>query len=106
MGCDIYLSANAMNFKTQSRKDDLISLMYSLVYLVNETTEWAYEYIQDINLQRDMIHEFKKKATPAQICNGESSPMTPVLEMIYDLGYDEKPNYDKLIFEFSKAIMS
>jgi len=48
MGCDIYLSANAMAFKTQSRKDDLISMMYSLVYLVNETTDWAYEHITDI----------------------------------------------------------
>ena len=106
MGCDIYLSADAMDFKTQSRKDDLISLVYSLVYLVNETTEWAYEYISDINFQRDMIHKFKKKATAAEICAGESSPLTPVLEMIYSLKYDEKPDYEKIIFEFSKAIMN
>jgi hypothetical protein len=42
-GCDIYMSADAMMFYTQSRKDDLISMMYSLVYLVNDQTVWAYE---------------------------------------------------------------
>lgn len=106
MGCDIYLSANAMAFKTQSRKDDLISMMYSLVYLVNETTDWAYEHITDIEEQRDCIYKFKKNATPEDICSGEAYALTPILKMIYNLRYDEDPNYEKIVFEFSKAIMN
>ena len=31
--------------------------------------------------------------------------MTPILDMIYKLKYDETPDYDKIMFAFSKAIM-
>ena len=68
MGCDIYLSAEAMDFQTQSRKDDLISMVYTLVYLVNDQTEWAYEFISNIDEQRDLIYNAKVLSSAQQIC--------------------------------------
>jgi hypothetical protein len=53
-----------------------------------------------------MIHKFKKKASAKEICAGDSLPLAPILQIIYDLNYDEEPNYDKIVFEFSKAIMN
>lgn len=56
-GYSVFLGTNAMNFMKQSRKDDMESLMYCLIYLVNNKTEWAHEDIYD---QRKQFYEILK----------------------------------------------
>ena len=74
------MSADAMTFYTQSRKDDLISMMYSLVYLVNDQTVWAYEdHAIDEDSQRNLILEYKKKSTAAQMCKGKAAQLTSIM---------------------------
>lgn len=105
VGCGIFQSYEAMRFLTQSRRDDLISMVYTLVYLANGETKWAFEHIRDEDEQEREIMKFKKKASPAEICQGDSLPLAPILEIIYGLSYDEEPDYDKIVKTFIRQIL-
>ena len=34
------------------------------------------------------------------MCEGDSGPMAPILETIYELGYEQTPDYEQLINQF------
>jgi hypothetical protein len=39
------------------------------------------------------------------MCRGKAAKLTTILEMVYDLNYNEDPDYEKIIFAFVKAIL-
>ena len=42
---------------------------------------------------------FKMNATPELICSGDRTQcLVPICKEAYDIGYDEEPQYGKLIF--------
>lgn len=50
MGNFFFASKNALQFKTQSRRDDLISLSYLMIFLVNGNMKWLLNLIKDREL--------------------------------------------------------
>ena len=86
-----YLSADAIQFKTQSRRDDFKSLIYSLLALRNGTT---------------FHHSVKKTITPLEMCQKADMPLfEEVFQCIFDLKYDDIPNYSKIEFLFKKVLL-
>ena len=59
-GVATFQSVNALNRVTQSRRDDLISMVYSLIYLVNGVSFWAFETLFHNKAQQMLeIRKFK-----------------------------------------------
>jgi len=52
------------------------------------------------------IKNFKENASSDQICKGEAQPLGPILQKIYDLDYDEKPDYEAIIQAFVRTILT
>lgn len=65
-GNRIFASYNQMCMNTTSRKDDLISLFYILIYLIDESLPFIHlgDDLKSINQQFKDIKEEKKELTP------------------------------------------
>ena len=86
-----FASKHAFNYHRCSRRDDIIQLIYVLLFL--HTRLYS---IRDEAPTADVIGNFKKKATAARMCDG--TPFEPLLAEAYSYSYDEDPDYGKLIF--------
>ena len=99
----IFSSANQLNFMTTSRKDDMISLFYMLVFLLQEGQ------ISVLKLQKgaDQIDELrriklaKEKHTTADLCFGPSADLVDFKNEVFSYGFNDQPRYD-----FLKGILS
>ena len=91
-----YSSINALDGGTQSRKDDLESLGYLIIYLVLGKLPWQ-GYVSHSNDDKYYkIKEIKKQTTPEQLCNGLPMQFKDYLNYTINLKYEEEPNYDYL----------
>lgn len=107
----IFASKNAFNMKTQSRRDDLISLCYFLLYLVDgDLTFLQNDDEEDQNQQEEFsrIKKMKNMLTPEMLCaeSDEGKRLQPFLEDIFKLDYEQTPNYDKLRFTLVKGLLN
>jgi hypothetical protein len=91
IGSNTYASINSHNFIELSRRDDLESLGYMLIYFYLDFLPWQY---MDCKLENNKIIEEKKN-----IINKESLPDVFIQYMNYvrNLLFDEKPNYSFII---------
>jgi serine/threonine protein kinase len=95
IGSMTYASLNAHEFIEISRRDDLESLGYMLVYLNNGNLPW-----RDLN-NTDLIKREKK-----EIINSKSlSEIFKIyLNYVRSLNFDEIPNYELLISKFTNLL--
>ena len=80
----------------QSRRDDLESLVYSLIYFSNGYLPWQgiKEKKKEIKYQR--IFEKKINTSVENICKNLPEEFTKFLQYVRDLQFDQKPDYDYL----------
>lgn len=91
VGNIIFASHHAFECKTLSRRDDIIQIIYNLVYLMNPEVSWIYDILNSSNIQEEM-RNFKIKATPDEICFGERCKcLIPICKEAYSIGYEEEP---------------
>lgn len=101
IGSKTYASINAHNFIEQSRRDDMESLGYLLIYLYlgslcwQDLTELNENY--DIN---DRIKQLKEKT----VDSGLPNVLTNYLKYVRSLEFEEKPNYFLIIDNFKREI--
>jgi casein kinase I homolog HRR25 len=76
------------------RKDDLISMMYSLIYLANGGALPWMSYTDD------EIYYIKNNTSPGELCNELSQyhkeGWTRILELLYAAKTNDIPNYDEI----------
>lgn len=100
----IFGSLNQLNFLKTSRRDDLISLLYMLVYMLNNGQ------LTGIDLDTQMINteafKLAKRAkmnhTLDDLCCGNASIMKKFAQEVLSLKFKEQPDYkkfDKLLQE-------
>ena len=81
-----------MMTKITSRKDDLISLCFLLVYLIDHRLhilDCAQTY-EDILIQ-------KKDLSPHKLCISDNAQiLIPFVEEVFKIGFSETPEYEKL----------
>lgn len=63
VGNMMFASGNAFNFRPTSRRDDLISLSYLLVYLLNPNQLTFIKEVRDMNVNDKFKHIKEKKQT-------------------------------------------
>ena len=88
-----YASVRALQGVEQSRRDDLESLAYSLIYLLKGSLPWQGLREQDQRMRMQKILELKCSITPAQLCAGLPQAFTSFVQSVKRLGYDEEPKY-------------
>lgn len=100
VGTTRYASLNAHLGLRLSRRDDLESLAYTLMYLYSGRLPWQGLKASSVAESRKLVLE-KKSANVQEICRDFPTVFKTFLQCIRDLSYDEDPDYDKLrnIFE-------
>uniref|UniRef100_A0A7N0TH61 non-specific serine/threonine protein kinase n=1 Tax=Kalanchoe fedtschenkoi TaxID=63787 RepID=A0A7N0TH61_KALFE len=92
-----YASVHAHLGRTASRRDDLESLAYTLVFLLRGRLPWQ-GYQGD---NKSYLVCKKKMATSSEmLCCFCPGPLRQFLEIVVNMKFDEEPNYSKLISLF------
>ena len=96
----IFSSINQLQFFSTSRRDDLISLCYLLIYLVREGTLPNIEIysIADRNASFRNIRDAKLAYSMSTLCNAEAGTeeLTSFVEEIFSYRFKNQPQYTKL----------
>ncbi|THG13937.1 hypothetical protein TEA_014711 [Camellia sinensis var. sinensis] len=124
MGTVRYASVHAHLGRTGSRRDDLESLAYTLIFLLRGKLPWQGFIVEwnDHSIRMSILMlqlEFtigdnkgflvckKKMGTPSEmLCFLCPPPFRQFLEMVTNMKFDEEPNYSKLISLFEDGIDS
>ena len=95
IGSKNYMSINSHNHIELSRRDDLESIGYMLLYLYNGTLDWNNESneIKILNMKQNVLNYDN---IPNVIIN--------YIKLVKSLDYTETPNYNLIIDEFKKEI--
>ena len=101
-----YSSISSHKGREQSRKDDLESIGYLLVYLYKEKLPWQGIKNKDKNKRYELIGEKKDKTSVEDLCSGMPKEFTIFLKYVKNLDFDEKPHYSALKKMFYKLYQS
>lgn len=95
IGSKNYMSINSHNHIELSRRDDLESIGYMLLYLYNGKLDWNNESneIKILNMKQNVLNYDN---IPNVIIN--------YIKLVKSLDYTETPNYNLIIDEFKKEI--
>ena len=94
-----YMSINTNKGYEQSRKDDLESLGYMLIYLAKKCLPWS-DIVDDLKLSRKeqmkKILAKKIRITPEELCFGLPLEFSEYIKYCRKLEFEDDPNYDYL----------
>ena len=104
IGTAKYASVNALQGIELSRRDDLESLAYMLIYLMKGNLPW--EHIKEKNKieKYKKILKIKKNCVPLELCENIPNEFSLFLLYARSLEFEEKPDYDYCRELFSKLI--
>lgn len=96
-----YASVHAHLGRTGSRRDDLESLAYTLVFLLRGRLPW--QGYQGDN-KGFLVCKKKMATSPEMLCCFCPAPFKQFLEYVVNLKFDEEPNYGKTIAMFDSIL--
>lgn len=99
MGNKLTMSVNQMRGYQLCRKDDLMSLIYSCIQMVDAfDAPWMGQTFKK-------VINTKEITTPKYVCKNEAKCFIDIYQCINNLTYTEDPDYNKLRFMFQKIIL-
>jgi serine/threonine protein kinase len=101
-----YASIAAHESCEQSRKDDLESLGYILVYLYKGKLPWQSIKHSDKKERYRLIGQKKKDISEEELCGNMPKEFVVFLKYVRNLDFDEKPPYTAFIRMFKKLYES
>lgn len=101
-----YASVNSHRGYELSRRDDLESIGYILIYFLKGVLPWQGISQEKITREEryQLIRECKEQVTSEQLCQGLPKEFKYFIEYIKALSFTEKPDYDYLINLFAKLM--
>ena len=96
-----YASLAAHN-NQQSRKDDLESIVYILVYFYHGKLPWSNIKIKDKKKRYQKIKKEKEKYIASELCSGMPREFVVFLDYIKTMSFDEKPPYSSFKKMFTR----
>ncbi|KNA14903.1 hypothetical protein SOVF_103060 [Spinacia oleracea] len=96
-----YASVHAHLGRTASRRDDLESLAYTLIFLLKGRLPW--QGYQGDN-KSFLVCKKKMGTSPEVLCCFCPAPLKNFVEIVVNMKFDEEPNYSKLISLFDGLI--
>ena len=103
-GTPRFASINALKELTQSRRDDLESLGYVLIYIAKGTLPWADIKSDDKRGLYNRILEVKMETTPEELCQGLPIQFEEYIKYVKGLSYEQEPDYKYLKNLFLMAL--
>lgn len=99
-----YASINALRGYDQSRRDDLESVGYVLMYLLRGHLPWQGIDAKTKEEKYSKILYKKEITPPEELCSGYQEEFVSYLKYIRNLEYEEDPKYEYLIELFTKIV--
>ncbi|ONM57914.1 protein kinase-related [Zea mays] len=96
-----YASVHAHLGRTGSRRDDLESMAYTLIFLIRGRLPWQ-GYQGDT--KSFLVCKKKMSTSPEMLCCYCPAPFKQFLEIVTNMKFDKEPNYAKLISLFDGLI--
>ncbi|XP_074575007.1 casein kinase 1-like protein HD16 [Curcuma longa] len=96
-----YASAHAHLGRTASRRDDLESLAYTLVFLLRGRLPWQGYQGENKGF---LVCKKKMATSPESLCCFCPQPFKQFVEYVVNLKFDEEPNYAKCISLFDGIV--
>lgn len=93
IGCLQYASINSHNHDELSRRDDIISLAYSFMYLFCGKLPWDNIEVGNNYSKSECIKQVKMNFIKKNYADKLENKMKYIISYLYNLEYDEKPNY-------------
>lgn len=91
-----YASLNNHRGIEQSRRDDLESLGFVLIYAAKGSVPWQTIRNDDRRKKWSQVYEMKRRITLAELCEGLPDCFRIYMEYVRSLEFDGKPEYDYL----------
>ena len=95
-GTPRYASINALKGFEQSRRDDLESLGYVLIYFLRGDLPWQNVLAKTKDERNKKILEKKIEISSSKLCEGFPIQFVKFLNYVKNLQYTEKPDYNML----------
>ena len=99
-----YASLNSHKGIRQSRRDDLESMIYILIYFLKGKLPWQDVKAKQKEERHKLISEIKSKVTIESLCENLPSEFAELLTYVKNLEFDEKPIYSKFYAFFHNLI--
>ena len=97
-----FMSKYANNLVESSRRDDLISLGYSMIFILKGSLPWQNLNIQNKKEKYKKIGELKNSITIQELCRDCPNYFADFFNHCYNLKFKEKPDYNFLLSLFYK----
>ena len=97
-----YAICNAHNGLVQSRRDDMESIAYVILYFFRKKLPWQGLKCKDKNEKHAKIKELKMSITPEKLFEGIPKEFADYLTMVKKLGFEDEPAYKTYIQMFNK----
>ena len=93
-----YISMNTHQGLEQSRRDDLESLIYIIIYFIKGELPWQNIKVKNKTERYNKIYEMKKKATEkgGELCSSLPNGFQTIIDYVLELEFTEKPDYSML----------
>ena len=99
-----FASANALRGGEQSRRDDIESIGYMLVYFLKKRLPWQ-GIAGNKKMERYLkIYKLKKNTTPEELCSGLPPEMVEYMSYSKSLEFEQEPDYNYLRKLFNKML--
>ena len=99
-----FSSINSMECYESSRRDDLISIGYMLIYLIKGELPWSKIKCGTISERFNNILNLKKNTTNEELCKNLPSEFCDYIKYVKSLKFQEEPNYLYLKNLFIKVL--
>ena len=99
-----FASVNTLSGYNQSRRDDLESLGYVIIYIASGTLPWANIKSDNKDELYNSILKFKSEITPEQLCRGLPPQFEAYINYIRRMTFDQEPDYKYLRNLFLTAL--
>ena len=103
-----YMSINCNKGYEQSRRDDLESLGYMLIFLIKKNLPWMKIEKQNLEPKKKFLKicSIKSSIKPEELCSGLPREFCQYIEYCQKLRFEQTPNYNYLRNLFIEVIKS
>ena len=90
-----YISTHIHEGNVYSRRDDIISILYVIIYLLKGKLPWCSLKIEpgDKRTKAEIVYEVKKRTPIQNLCHGLPAIFERMLTYAYKINFSEKPDY-------------
>lgn len=102
MGNKNYSSTTALEEKDVTKKDDLISIIYIIIYLYVGKLPWIIRNSGIKKLTKKEIIEIRKSIGLKELCSNFPINFINLVEFIFQINENETPDYNYILNELEK----